>query len=349
MGNLPSMKIKVSSYANSAWLRAIAPGAEQKGEILPLDKEDILLKQLEQRIGSFHLKQRLGIERDHETRVFSQGRNFFHIENWYSVHAVIRMALRCVALYKRGKRNALAIQVRHNEILLSDLPRPFEGYTLLHLSDLHLDMNGQLPQALIERVQTLDYDLCVITGDLRANTFGPYQPAIKAMRQLRTHLKAPVYGILGNHDTIRMVPELEALGVQMLLNEAVAIERNDARFYLAGVDDPHYYRVDNLEKACAQIPDVATRVLLAHSPEIYKRAAHCDFDVMLCGHTHGGQICLPGGIPLMVNARCPRRFCAGSWRYHQMQGYTSVGSGACVVDVRLNCPPEVTLHRLRCA
>ena len=68
---------------------------------------------------------------------------------------------------------------------------------------------------------------------------------------------------------------------------------------------------------------------------------------MLCGHTHGGQICLPGGVPVMTNADCPRKYCVGAWRYHGMHGYTSRGTGVSMVDVRLNCPPEVTLHRLR--
>lgn len=340
------MKPKPFRYANPAWTGTIAKWEAPKEEIAPPDEESFLLKQLEQRVSPFHLEQRLGIERDYETEVFSQGRNFFHIENWYSIHALIRIVLRCAALHGRGKRNALAIQIRHNDLPLNNLPPSFEGYTLLHLSDLHLDMNGQLPHALIEKVRQVEYDLCVITGDFRAKTFGPYQPALEAMEQLRPHLKAPIYGVLGNHDTLRMVPGLEAMGVRVLLNESVAIERNGAKLYMAGVDDPHYYCADNLEKACAEIPEAAPRILLAHSPEIYKRAAHCRFDAMLCGHTHGGQICLPGGIPIMVNARCPRRICIGAWRYHQMQGYTSVGSGVCVVDVRLNCPPEITLHRL---
>src|SRR5699024_7284135 len=106
-------------------------------------------------------------------------------------------------------------------------------------------------------VQAVEYDLCVITGDLRSKTFGPYQLAIDAMEQLREYLKAPIYGVLGNHDTLRMVPALEAMGVQMLLNESIAIERQGAHLYLAGVDDPHYYCADNLEKACAQIPEAS--------------------------------------------------------------------------------------------
>jgi predicted MPP superfamily phosphohydrolase len=105
----------------------------------------------------------------------------------------------------------------------------------------------------------------------------------------------------------------------------------------------------NLEKAADGVPEDAVSILLAHSPEIYRHAAHADFDVMLCGHTHAGQICLPGGIPLMCNASCPRALCAGAWSHHGLAGYTSAGSGACVVDVRINCPPEITLHHLHCS
>ncbi|MCP4451300.1 MAG: metallophosphoesterase, partial [Planctomycetes bacterium] len=64
---------------------------------------------------------------------------------------------------------------------------------------------------------------------------------------------------------------------------------------------------------------------------------------------HGGQICLPGGIPVTLDSKCPRYMGKGPWRYHHMQGYTSSGAGTCMVSVRLNCPPEITLHRLRCA
>ncbi|HYQ91534.1 MAG TPA: metallophosphoesterase, partial [Candidatus Competibacteraceae bacterium] len=60
-----------------------------------------------------------------------------------------------------------------------------------------------------------------------------------------------------------------------------------------------------------------------------------------------GQVCLPGGFAFIMNADCPRRYCRGAWRYHTMQGYTSVGSGASIVNVRYNCLPEITLHHLR--
>jgi hypothetical protein len=134
----------------------------------------------------------------------------------------------------------------------------------------------------------------------------------------------------------------------MLLNECELIARDDQRIFLAGVDDAHFYRMDNIEKAVAEIPEGAFSILLSHTPEIYRQAAHAHFRLMLSGHTHGGQLCLPGSIPIMLEAVLPRGMGAGAWQYHGMTGYTSVGAGTSVVPVRLNCPPEITLHRLRC-
>ena len=312
-----------------------------------VDRETVELKRLKKRIGRVHLQQRLGIEADHATQVFGRGRTFFHIENWYSIHTLIRLALRCTGLYGRGLRNATDIKIRHNEIILPRLPPAFDGFTVLHLSDLHLDMDSTYPTALIDRLRQVAYDLCVITGDFRVKTHGPYDAALTALAQVSRHLRGPIYAILGNHDSIRMVTGIEALGITLLINESVILERNGAFVYLAGIDDPHYFQVDNFDRAAQHIPPDAAAILLSHSPEPYQRAAHAGFDLMLSGHTHGGQICLPGGVALMINADCPRPFCKGAWRYQTMQGYTSVGSGASVVGVRFNCPPEITLHHLR--
>jgi predicted MPP superfamily phosphohydrolase len=303
-------------------------------------------QRLSGRVGRLHLQQRRGIQRDHVDQIFGRGRNFFHIENWYSVHALMRLIMRLTGSYGRGRRNAADIRIRHNQVVIPRLPPAFEGYRLLHLSDIHLDMDPDITHAITERVRDADYDLCVITGDFRAQTYGDFKPAVDAMAGLRLHIGSPVYAILGNHDFIEMAPDLEAVDVRVLLNESVAIERGGEVVYLAGIDDPHYYRADNLEKAGHAIPADAVAILLAHSPEIYRHAAHAGFDLMLCGHTHGGQICLPGGLAVTYNAKCPRHLCRGPWRWHGLRGYTSTGAGACVVPVRFNCPPEITVHRL---
>jgi predicted MPP superfamily phosphohydrolase len=308
---------------------------------------DSVLKKLEHRLGRLHARQRLGIETDHEAQIFGQGINFFHIENWYSIHSAIRATLKLTGLYWRGRKNAARIQIRHNDIIAERLPSRFDGFTLLQLSDLHTDISKGAMRRLIELLPGLHYDLCVLTGDYRGATYGPFHAALQGLAQVRPHIRAPVYGVLGNHDTIRMVPEIEEMGIRMLLNECEVISRGDQKIYLAGIDDAHYYRVDNIEKAASGIPHEAFSVLLTHTPEIYRQAAHAGFTVLLGGHTHGGQICLPGSIPITLDSVLPRYMGSGAWRYNEMTGYTSVGVGSSVVPVRINCLPEITLHHLR--
>ena len=96
------------------------------------------------------------------------------------------------------------------------LPPLFEGFTILHISDLHVDMNEVAMNRLIELVGSMQYDVCVLTGDYRGRTFGPFQPALDGVARVGTHLKQPIYAVLGNHDTIQMVPGLEAMGIRVL-------------------------------------------------------------------------------------------------------------------------------------
>jgi predicted MPP superfamily phosphohydrolase len=308
---------------------------------------DIFAK-LERRLGRSHAKQRLGIELDHEKRAFGGGAlNFIHPENWYLAPAFLRSVLKLTGLYWRARRNAERIEVRENIIRSNRLPDGFDGFTILHISDLHVDMNEGAMRRLADMVGDLRYDLCVLTGDYRGKTHGPFEAALDGLARLRRRLSGPVYGVLGNHDTILMVPGLEEMGVRMLLNESDRLDRGNQCIHLAGIDDAHYYRVDNIEKAAQGLPEDGFSILLSHTPEIYRQAAHAGFDLLLSGHTHGGQICLPGSIPLTLDSVLPRYMGAEAWEYEGMAGYTSVGVGSCIEPVRLNCPPAITLHRLR--
>jgi len=305
------------------------------------------LERLAERIGRTHLRRRLGLEQEHDVFCFHRpGAHFFYPENWYSVHGFIRHALRISGLYGRAQRNTRKIRMQRNLLVMRDLPEVFAGLRILHLSDLHTDLDRRITRAIAERVQGVEYDLCVLTGDYRAKTYGPFDEALSGLASIRTQLQGPVYAVLGNHDSIRLVPGIESMGIRVLLNETDSIERDGQRLYLAGIDDAHYYQVHNIDKVAAEIPDDGVALLLSHTPEIYRHAAYAGFAAMLCGHTHGGQICLPGGIAITWDANCPRWLAAGSWRHGRMSGYTSVGSGSSVVPARLNCLPEITLHEL---
>jgi hypothetical protein len=154
--------------------------------------QDDILQSLERRLGRVHARQRLGIESEKEPQVFGRGLNFFHPENWYSGHALIRYLLRLSGLYWLGQRNTVDIRVRHHAVPIAGLPAAFDGFTLLHLTDLHADLNPPAMEALAETVSRLDYDACVLTGDYRAQTFGPHEPALTAMRDLCERLRPPV-------------------------------------------------------------------------------------------------------------------------------------------------------------
>jgi predicted MPP superfamily phosphohydrolase len=307
----------------------------------------LALQSVVDRIGAEHVERRLKVETEHEAQLFGQGRIIFNLENWYSAPWIIGSALKLMGLYNRARHNADQIAIKTNLLEFESLPPAFENFTILHLSDLHADISEGAMQHLIGIVGDLKYDICVLTGDYRGKTYGPFDTSLKSIHELRARIKGPMYGVLGNHDSIYMVPALEEMGIRMLFNECETISRNDSQIYLAGIDDAHFYRTDDIEKAAKRIPSGAFSILLSHTPEVYSEAAKAGFNLMLSGHTHGGQLCLPGGIPIKLAARLPRSMGTGAWHHGRMAGYTSVGAGTSLLPVRLNCPPEITLHTLR--
>jgi hypothetical protein len=140
---------------------------------------------LVQRLGRRYAERRLRMEQDHEAQVFGHGLNFFHFENLYSSPWLIRNTLRAVGLYRRGLNNAARVELRRNRIDLARLPSAFDGLTILHISDMHLDMNPGAMRSMVELVQPLSYDLCVLTGDYRGKTWGPFGAALDSLAHVR--------------------------------------------------------------------------------------------------------------------------------------------------------------------
>jgi len=155
-----------------------------------------------------------------------------------------------------------------------------------------------------------------------------------------------ILGILGNHDCIEIAPDLEDCGIVMLINEAVSVRRGSQTLSVAGVDDPHYYQCHDLEKAFRDVAPHDFSILLAHSPEIIYSINGQKIDLCLCGHTHGGQICLPRIGPVFTHCHTPRRYISGLWRYGDTVGFTSRGAGSSGLPVRFNCPPEIVMLTL---
>jgi predicted MPP superfamily phosphohydrolase len=314
------------------------------GDPSALDAADFA--QLRERLGRARLRHRLNAQVYHVAGEAHQDAILLGLSRVLDIDLLAERFARLFGIYGWGYRNFTALRLVENRLQHPCLPAALEGLRILHLSDLHLDLDPALAPALRERLRGVDYDLAVITGDFRNTTHADHGTSVAETLALLEALNKPAFAVLGNHDFIEIVPPLERAGLRFLLNEVVMIPFGGEMLYLGGVDDPHFYRTHDLAGVRDQIPDDGFSLLLCHSPETYREAAGNGYDVMLSGHTHGGQICLPGGVQLVRVCDAPKAMQAGAWRYRELVGYTSVGTGSCGVPLRYFCPPEVTLHRL---
>jgi predicted MPP superfamily phosphohydrolase len=272
-------------------------------------------------------------------RLWSVFESVSHLADW-SVWAV--------GLHRWGMRNALDIRLAELEIGFPDLPPAFDGYRILHLTDTHLDELPELSGRAAELVRAAPADLLALTGDYRAKTRGPYERALELLAPVVEAACAPdgKLALLGNHDSAEMAPALERLGLRVLVNESVALRRGGEALSVTGLDDVHYFYTDEAPRALGEAPP-GFRIALVHSPEFADFAAEAGCRLYLCGHTHGGQICLPGGRAVVTHlARC-KGFARGRWRCGAMEGYTSCGLGVSGAPLRFNSRGEAALITLR--
>jgi len=253
------------------------------------------------------------------------------------------------------------LQVTRLRLALSRLPAALEGLTIAQLTDIHWGAGHPPLRQAVDMVNAARPDLVVLTGDY---IFGSADFARPCAREL-AHLHAPhgVYAVPGNHDhwhdVETVMATLQEAGIVVLRNEAVTLEVRGARLHLLGVDDfgggitSTYSRGDLtrrwadglafLERELPTIPADELRILLVHNPD-FALVLPSGVDVMLSGHTHGGQIQLPLLGPLIVPAH--RQFAAGRVALGRTLLYVSRGIGCIPPTVRFLCRPEVTMLTL---
>ena len=175
-----------------------------------------------------------------------------------------------------------------------------------------------------------EFDLCVLTGDYRTELHGPIRPddgPAAAARRGRAQPRTASSASSATTTTATWSAPMEAMGIRMLVNESVAARpRRRTSCRSIGTDDVHYYFTDQAVHALEAARDAFT-VALVHSPEVYDVAAELGVDLYLCGHTHAGQVCLPGGRPVITHLSRGRRFYRGTWRHRGMVGVTNAGVG----------------------
>lgn len=255
--------------------------------------------------------------------------------------------LKKTGLYNRGHK--LALDVRLTEISLNypELPEGFNNFKILHLTDLHLDTDIHTVDSIIHSIKNIKCDLCVMTGDFRMKTHGRYSQIIPLLKKLVKNIHADygIYATLGNHDTYLMVREFEAMGINVLCNETVEIDKNKHKIILSGCDDVHYYFTDNAIQ-CLENSGDGFKIACVHSPELYDIAAGQMYRLYLCGHTHGGQICLPNGKPIFKHLYNGKKYVKGLWHFENMTGYTGQGCGTSGIPIRFYSQSEVAVFTL---
>lgn len=276
-------------------------------------------------------------------------RRRLHFENMPHLCKILNFLLTITCTKEIGRRGALATRVNQVEINFDDLPAAFDDTKILFVSDFHINALPELASNIMGIADELDYDFCILGGDYGFSSRRTSESTRQIMHTIAGALtkKSRVFGVLGNHDHYSMAELLESCGVEMLINDSGSIERDGQKLFISGIDDCHYYGGDDVAAARENVDNDAFSIMVSHSPEPYKRVSDAGYCLLLSGHTHGGQICLPGGIAIVANTTARRYMLKGKWKYRGMKGYTSTGVGSSGVAVRFFCKPEVALITLR--
>jgi predicted MPP superfamily phosphohydrolase len=250
------------------------------------------------------------------------------------------------------------LEITHRTFPIRNLPAAFDGFRIVQFSDIHLAEYTEdfFLEEVIDRVNALNADLLLVTGDFISR--GPLSMAVTYSAAARcaarlSRLTCPErYGILGNHDAIvggRIIRDhLENNGLPVLVNEFVRVERGGAHIILSGLDD-YSFGDPNPALGVPEKPD-APVILMVHEPDYVMRLADHRrgplVDLVLSGHTHGGQVRIPGFRPLALPP-FGKLFPEGHYLIGDMQLYVNRGIGTVGVPFRFNCPPEITVLTLK--
>jgi predicted MPP superfamily phosphohydrolase len=239
------------------------------------------------------------------------------------------------------------IQIEKINIEIENLPEAFNGAKIVHLTDFHSFGFGVREKRVLEIVSEINPDFVFITGDFVDSKTKDFDSCARFWQELGKQYNGRIFGVLGNHDINSLEKLLEQSNIVILNNENRKIFQGDDYIYLIGVNDPDTHR-DNLEKAMLGAGDDVPKILLAHSPEIIEDLKMAESpDLVLVGHTHGGQVKIPFVTPFWVPTKYHGKFASGLFKIDDTYMYVNKGIGMTALPIRFNCPPEIAVIELK--
>ncbi len=243
------------------------------------------------------------------------------------------------------------VKVQKIKLAYPDLPPGLDGLTLLQLSDIHLSrvVSRSYLRQCIQMANQLKPDIILLTGDYITRQ----KKYIPLMAEELSHLKSPLgsYAVLGNHDYWTHGPmvktALRKAGIHVLTNQHAQIQVKDTELWILGVDDL-WAGIFDLEKTFHGTPENRFRILLMHNPDEFEKASGYNPNLILSGHTHGGQVSLPYYGPILTPSRHGNLYASGLFKKEETLMYVNRGLGLISPPVRMGVRPEIslfTLHR----
>lgn len=262
--------------------------------------------------------------------------------------------LTLASAYSQKAREALAeansFKIEEIKIFLKRLPVSLDGFRIVQLSDIHHSpfTSSEFIEQIVKTANDLHPDMFVLTGDYVSHEPEYIAPVAQILGKLRSEFGT--FACLGNHDhwtDAKLVTnEFRLNNIKMLVNEGFRFLARGASFWMCGVDD-FGEGLSNIRQSLRGSRYDEMKLLLAHNPAIMRRAAYWDIDLVLSGHTHGGQVKIrePREKFLFPNRR--RRFSSGLHYRKETQIYITRGIGTVVIPMRYQCPPEISVLELR--
>ena len=247
------------------------------------------------------------------------------------------------------------IQIEKVDIKIENLPESFNNTKIAHLTDFHSYEFGKREKRVLEILDSIDPDFIFITGDFIDHRTKDISSCQEFWSELGNRYQGRVYSVLGNHeywidhiDASSIKKLLEESGIVVLSNENEKIFQGDEYIYLLGVDDPHTGN-DDLKKSAINTYENIPKILLAHSPDIINDLESLErenIDLILAGHTHGGQVVIPFMRPYWTPTKNRGKYASGLFEINEMNLYVNRGIGMAAYPIRFNCPPEITVIEL---